>query len=318
MKWPRHYVSVLDLGASEVRRVIDLGLWMKDSFYRGRRIINVLDGASIAVFFEKPSTRTRVSFDVAIQQLGGHPVILYSSELQLARGETIADTARVLSRYVDGIVARVKKHQHLEEMALHSSVPVINALSDLEHPVQTLGDLMTIREKLGSLEKARIAFVGDGTDNVLYSLMLAAGLLGLHLTIAAPRQLWPSEGILSKARELAERTGAVIKLTEDPVEAVRDANVIYTDVWVSMGREAEAEERLRLLRPYQVNKRLLDNVSGDYIFMHCLPAHRGQEVTDEVMDGPHSAVWDQAENRLHIQKGLLYYLYWELHAGKAP
>ncbi len=315
MTWPRHYVSVLDLAPDEMKRVIDLGLSMKRDYYMGKRSMDVLRDMSFAVFFEKPSTRTRVSFDVAIRQLGGHPVILYASELQLARGETIADTARVLSRYVDGIIARVKKHAHLEEMARYSSVPVINALSDREHPVQVLGDLMTIKEKLGSLEGARIAFLGDGTDNVLYSLLLAASALGLEIRVAAPRRFWPEEDVLSKARELAGESGAVIRLTEDPVEAVRGANVVYTDVWVSMGREEEAVERLRLMKPYQVNTELLENVGGSYIFMHCLPAHRGQEVTDEVIDGPNSAVWDQAENRLHIQKALLYYLYTTREAG---
>lgn len=306
----KHFISMLDLSRDEISYLLNLSKDLKDRRKRGERIVSVLKDKHIAVLFEKPSTRTRISFDVAIRELGGNPLILYSSELQLARGETIPDTARVLSRYVDGIVARVKKHDSLVEMSKFSSVPVINALSDKEHPVQILSDLFTITEFKGELRDIKISFVGDGQDNVLYSLMLAAGIVGLNLYIASPKKLWPEEYYLETTRKLMEKSGGQLLITEDPVEAVKDADVIYTDVWVSMGQESDREWRVKLLSPYQVNSALVEHAKNDYIFMHCLPAHRGEEVTDEIIDGKNSVVWDQAENRLHTQKALLYYLYW--------
>ncbi|MEM1619154.1 MAG: ornithine carbamoyltransferase [Fervidicoccaceae archaeon] len=306
---PPRLLSVLDLEPSEMLEVVELGLHFKRLYYEGRRTVGVLEGKSIALLFERPSTRTRVSFELAVRQLGGHPIVLYSSELQLARGETVADTARTLSRYVDGIVARVSKHQHLVELADNASVPVINALSDREHPVQALGDLMTVREKLGRLTGVSLALVGDGRSNVFVSLLLAGAALGLDLRLASPRPLWPSEDVISRAEELARSSGASVRLFEDPKEAVTGADVVYTDVWVSMGCEPEREWRVKLLEPYRVDAKLMRSASPAAIFMHCLPAKRGEEVTDEVLDGPSSVVWDQAENRLHIQKGLLYYLY---------
>ncbi len=306
----KHFISMLDLSRDEISYLLNLSKDLKDRRKRGERIVSVLKDKHIAVLFEKPSTRTRISFDVAIRELGGNPLILYSSELQLARGETIPDTARVLSRYVDGIVARVKKHDSLVEMSKFSSVPVINALSDKEHPVQILSDLFTITEFKGELRDIKISFVGDGQDNVLYSLMLAAGIVGLNLYIASPKKLWPEEYYLETTRKLMEKSGGQLLITEDPVEAVKDADVIYTDVWVSMGQESDREWRVKLLSPYQVNSALVEHAKNDYIFMHCLPAHRGEEVTDEIIDGKNSVVWDQAENRLHTQKALLYYMYW--------
>ncbi|MCE4602669.1 MAG: ornithine carbamoyltransferase [Desulfurococcales archaeon] len=288
----------------EIRSIIQAGLEMKRRYYSGERVIEVLRGRSIAMIFEKPSTRTRVSFDVAATQLGAHPMYLGWNELQLGRGETIADTARVLSRYVDAIVARVRKHHTLEELAKHADVPVINGLSDLVHPVQALGDYMTILEKKGRLEGVRLAFVGDGGDNVLHSLLIAGAKLGVDVTVATPSRYKPNPRVLEAALEASKETGAEIRIVEDPEEAVRGADVVYTDVWVSMGQEAEAEERMRIFKPYQVNRRLME-LAGRAMFMHCLPAMRGQEVTDEVMDGPWSVVWDQAENRLHVQKAVL-------------
>jgi ornithine carbamoyltransferase len=255
--------------------------------------------------FEKPSTRTRVSFEVAARQLGAESIYLGWGELQLARGETLADTARTLSRYVDGVVARVREHWKLVELAKHATVPVINGLSDISHPVQALGDMMTVLEKKGRLRGVKLVFVGDGSDNVLNSLLVAGAKLGLHIVVSSPRQLKPNEELLKHSLQVAEETGATIEFIEDPYEAVRGADIVYTDVWVSMGQEALREERVRLLKPYQVNQRLMEAAGGKALFMHCLPAMRGEEVVDEVIDGPQSIVWDQAENRLHIQKAVL-------------
>ena len=301
----RSLLCLTDYPRDELEAIISLGLEMKRRYYAGERVIPVLRGRSIALIFEKPSTRTRVSFDVATRQLGAHPLYLSWRELQLGRGETIADTARVLSRYVDAIVARVKEHWKLEEMARYARVPVINALSDLSHPCQALGDYMTILEVKGRLKGITLAFVGDGSDNVLHSLLVAGAKLGVNIRIATPRQLQPDPRLLEAARAAAEESGSEIIITEDPFEAVREADVVYTDVWVSMGQESQREEKVRLLRPYQVNKKLMEAAGTRAVFMHCLPAHRGEEVTDEVIDGPMSIVWDQAENRLHIQKAIL-------------
>jgi len=300
----RDLVCLLDYSREEIEGLIRLGLEFKRRYYMGERRVPVLEGKSIAMIFEKPSTRTRVSFHVAAWQLGAEALSLGWNELQLGRGETIADTARVLSRYVDGIVARVREHWKVEELASHSRVPVINGLSDLSHPVQALGDYMTILELLGRLKGVTLAFVGDGSDNVLHSLLVAGAKLGVNIVVASPPQLRPDERILEAALEAARESGAEIRIVEDPVEAVEGADVVYTDVWVSMGQEAQREERIRLLRPYQVNEELMEK-AGKAIFMHCLPAHRGEEVTDGVIDGPRSAVWVQAENRLHIQKAVL-------------
>lgn len=301
----RHLIELIDYSPEEVRLIIETGLEIKRRFYAGERVINVLPGRTIALVFEKPSTRTRVSFEVAARQLGASSLYLGWNDLQLARGETIADTARTLSRYVDAIVARVKEHQKIVELAKYSSVPVINGLSDLSHPVQALGDMMTILEKKGRLTGIKLAFVGDGSDNVLNSLILAASRLGVHMAIGSPKELRPHEPFLRDALAVARETGATIEIFEDPREAVKGADVVYTDVWVSMGQESLREERVRLLRQYQVNSSLMSLASERAIFMHCLPAKRGEEVTDDVIDGPQSAVWDQAENRLHVQKAIL-------------
>ncbi len=301
----RSMICLTEYTRDELESLISLGLELKRRFYAGERLIPVLEGRTIAMIFEKPSTRTRVSFEVAARQLGAHAMYMNWRDLQLGRGETIADTARVLSRYVDAIVARVREHGKLEELARHSRVPVINALSDLSHPCQALGDYMTLLEIKGRLKGLTLAFVGDGSDNVLHSLLVAGAKLGVNIRIATPRQLQPDPRLLEHARRAAEETGAEIHITEDPVEAVRGADAVYTDVWVSMGQEARAEEKRRLLEKYRVNARLLEAAGPRAVFMHCLPAHRGEEVTDDVIDGPRSIVWDQAENRLHIQKAIL-------------
>ena len=301
----RDLLAMSDLSPEETRLIVDTALQLKLRYYSGERVIPVLKGKTIALIFEKPSTRTRVSMEVAALQLGAMPLVFNRNELQLGRGEPVADTARVLSRYVDAIAARVYSHRTLEEMAAYSSIPVINMLSDYEHPLQALADALTIEEKLGSMKSVKIAYVGDARNNVAHSLIQVAAKLGAHIAVAAPRQLWPSPRVLEAARQDAAYTGATIEVTEDPREAVRGADVVYTDVWVSMGEESLAEERKRLLKPYQVNTELMSLARSRAIFMHCLPAHRGEEVTDEVIEGPWSAVWDQAENRLHAQKAVL-------------
>ncbi len=301
----RHLLWLADFAPEEVRHMVDLTLELKRRFYSGERILPLLEGKSIGLLFEKPSTRTRISLEVAVSQLGGSTVYMTPQETQIGRGETIADTARVLSRYLDAIVARVKSHSTLEELAKHSTIPVINGLSDLTHPLQAVADMATILEKKGRLSGVRLAFVGDGSDNVLHSLLLAGAKLGLSIVVGSPPSLRPDDRVMARALEAAEETGASIELVVDPFEAVEGADVVYTDVWVSMGQEDIAERKIELLRPYQVNSRLMEKAGGRAIFMHCLPAVRGQEVTDDVIDGPQSAVWDQAENRLHAHKAVL-------------
>ncbi len=301
----RDLLTLEDYTEEDINVILETTRYMKSRFYSGERIIPVLNGRTVALVFEKHSTRTRVSFEVAAHQLGAQSLYLGWEQLQLGRGETIADTARVLSRYVDVIVARVKEHSKLEEFAKYADIPVINGLSDLAHPVQALSDMFTILEKKGRLKGIKLVFVGDGSDNVLHSLLLAGSRLGMHLVISSPPQLRPNDRILNNAKKAAELSNATIEFIDDPFKAVEGADVVYTDVWVSMGQEALREERVKLLRPYQVNSKLMERAGNRAIFMHCLPAKRGEEVTDEVIDGPQSVVWDQAENRLHTQKALL-------------
>ncbi len=264
----------------------------------------VLEGKTLAMIFQKPSTRTRISFEVGMYQLGGYALYLSAQDLQLRRGETIADTARVLSRYVDGIMARVYAHKDVEDLAKYASVPVINGLSDFSHPCQALADVMTIKEKKGRLEGIKLVYVGDG-NNVAHSLMIAGTKLGMQVVVATPEGYEPDEKVIKWAEKNANESGGSFELLHDPVKAVKDADVIYTDVWASMGQEAEAEMRKKIFKPFQVNPELVKHAKKDYIFMHCLPAHRGEEVVDEVIDSPNSVVWDQAENRLHAQKAAL-------------
>lgn len=264
----------------------------------------VLEGKTLAMIFQKPSTRTRISFEVGIYQLGGYGLYLNAQDLQLRRGETIADTARVLSRYVDGIMARVFDHQDVVDLAKYGSVPVINGLSDFSHPCQALADYMTIKEKKGRIEGIKVVYVGDG-NNVAHSLMIAGTKLGANVVVATPEGYEPDARVIKWAEENAAESGGSFELLHDPVQAVKDADVIYTDVWASMGQEAEAEERRKVFMPFQVNKDLVKHAKKDYIFMHCLPAHRGEEVTDDVVDSPNSVVFDEAENRLHAQKAAM-------------
>lgn len=300
----RDFLTLRDYSSEELKFIIETARVFKERFYCGERIIPLLKGKVLAMIFEKPSTRTRVSFEVAMEQLGGRGLFLSRSELQLGRGESIADTARVLSRYVDGIMARVYRHSDLEELAKHSNVPVINGLSDMYHPCQAVGDMLTIFEKKGRFKGLKLAWIGDG-NNVSHSIIVASTKLGLDVYVATPRGYEPKEEVVKAARAYAEESGSILKLTNNPLDAIEDADVVYTDVWVSMGQEAEAEERVKVFKEFQVNEKLVDKAKDDFIFMHCLPAHRGYEVTNEVIDGPNSVVWDQAENRLHAQKAIL-------------
>jgi len=300
----RDFLSVDDLNPEELAFLLDLSAKVKaqPGDYSER-----LHGRSVALIFEKPSTRTRVSFEVAVASAGGHPVPLSSAELQLGRGETIEDTGRVLSRYVDVIVLRTFEQERLEVLAGAASVPVVNALSDFEHPCQCLADLLTIRELKGELGGLTLTYLGDG-NNVTHSLMLGCAKMGMHFRAATPPGFEPIPLIVERASEIAAAAGSTVSVAHDAVEACRDADVLYTDVWASMGQEAESEERALVFPSYALDQAKVDVAKEDVTVLHCLPAHRGQEITDGVIDGSHSAVWDQAENRMHTQKALLLWL----------
>ena len=264
-----------------------------------------LSGKVLGMLFEKSSTRTRVSFEVGMLQLGGHAIFLSPRDIQLGRGESISDTAKVLSRYLDALMIRTFSHESIEEFAYHSDAPIINGLTDPHHPVQVMADLLTILEHKGKLEGLKLCYVGDGNNNVTHSLIEGAAKVGMHISVASPKKYQPNQEIVAKAIEDAKVTGSKISILEDPIEAMKDADVVVTDVWTSMGFEEEAQERINAFQSYQVNEVLCGYAKSDYIFMHCLPAHRGEEVTAEVIDGPHSVVFDEAENRLHAQKAVL-------------
>ena len=293
-------ISISDLSKEDILRLLESA-----EAFRARRGSHgqPLQGKNLAMIFEKPSTRTRVSLEVAAAELGAHPLYLSAGELQLGRGETVADTARVLSRFVQGITARVYSHNTVIQLAAHASVPVVNALSDWEHPLQILADLQTMRQRFGKLEGLHLAWIGDG-NNVCNSLILASAILGMEITVASPQGYQPKAQILEQAKRLEGRPEVV----EEPAKAARGADVLVTDTWVSMGDEAEEAERLRVFGKYQVNAELMRLAAGGAIALHCLPAHRGQEITDEVMDGPQSAVFDEAENRMHTSKAVMAWL----------
>ncbi|UGV39780.1 ornithine carbamoyltransferase [Methanococcoides orientis] len=295
----KHLLSMTDLTSDEIIEILDMAEDLKEKRVRGK-VTDLLKNKSLAMIFEKSSTRTRVSFEVAMSDLGGHSIYLNSRDIQIGRGETVSDTAQVLSRYVAGITARVNSHKTVEDLAAHSQVPVINALSDLEHPCQILADFLTIREYKNSLKGLKFAWIGDG-NNVCNSLILGCALVGMEIAVACPEGYEPNADIVAKGREL----GGNINVTNDPQEAARDADVLYTDVWVSMGDEEERDKRLSDLADYQINSELVGLSKHNVIVMHCLPAHRGEEISAEVMEGPHSVVFDQAENRLHAQKALI-------------
>ncbi len=296
----RDFVSLYDFSKEELLALLRRAKELKEMQKRGENY-RPLEGKTLGMVFEKPSTRTRVSFEVGMYQLGGHALFLSSQEMQLGRGETVADTARILSRYVDGIMIRTFSHRNVEEMARFATVPVINGLSDLLHPCQILSDIFTIWEKLGRYEGVKVAYIGDG-NNVANSWINGALRMGMELWVASPPDYEPDGEILRRAKDENPQS---VHLTHDPREAARGAQVLYTDVWTSMGQEEEQERRREAFRPYQLNRELVDLAEEGALVMHCLPAHRGEEITDEVMDGPQSVVFDQAENRLHVQKAIL-------------
>lgn len=299
----KDFLTLAHFSKEEIEYLLELALELKRKQLKGERY-TPLQGKTLAMIFEKPSTRTRVSFEVGMVQLGGNALYLNSSDLQLGRGETIADTARVLSEYVDAIMIRTFAHQKVEQLAHYASVPVINGLTDDDHPCQALADLLTIYEVKKRFKGLKFAYVGDG-NNVAHAVMIAAAKVGMDCVIATPKKYEPKQEIVHIALEAAKENGSAVHVVHDPYEAVKDADIIYTDVWTSMGQEEEAEERLAVFAPFQVNEALVRHAKEDYMFLHCLPAHRGEEVTEEVIDGANSFVFQQAGNRLHAQKALL-------------
>ena len=299
----RDFLGLADYTPEEIRYLIDLAIVLKRKQKAGEEY-KPLRGKTLGMIFEKSSTRTRVSFEVGMYQLGGYALFLSRNDLQLGRGETIWDTGQTMSRYLDGIMIRTYAHRNVVELARGSTVPVINGLTDLSHPCQALCDYQTILEHKGRLQGLKIAFIGDG-NNMAHSLMMGAAKLGLHFAIASPEGYEPSAEVIKLCRESAEQTGAKIDVLRDPEEAIADADIVYTDVWASMGQEAEQKQREEAFRTYQVNDELVKRAKPDYLFMHCLPAHRGEEVTESVIDGDHSIIFDQAENRLHAQKAIM-------------
>lgn len=296
---PSHLLSLADLSYSDIINLLDCASHLKEKRVRGKSS-EELKNKTLAMLFEKSSTRTRLSFEAGMTELGGHAIYLNYKDVQLGRGESVADTARVMSRYVHAIMARVNKHETLIQLSENGTVPIINGLSDLEHPCQLLADLLTIREYKGKFKDLNFAWIGDG-NNVCNSAMLACALTGMKMTVACPQGYEPNAEILTKSREL----GGMINVVTDPIKAAKNADILSTDVWVSMGDEEEYDRRLCDFKPYQINSKLLEQAKHDVMVLHCLPAHRGEEITAEVVDGPNSAVFDQAENRLHAQKALL-------------
>ena len=300
----RDLISLQDYSTDEILALLDSAGELKP--HRGKRL-DSLNGKSIGLIFQKPSNRTRVSFEVGIWELGGNCIYLGPEEINLGKRESAADVAKTLSRYLHGLVARTHSHQDIIELSKQATVPVINGLSDLYHPCQALADLLTIKEKFRSLKGLTLAYVGDG-NNVCHSLLIACTKVGMNMRVACPQGYNPTDYIVEMARTYGKETGAKITLMHQPKEAVKGAQVIYADVWVSMGQESESQERLKRFQGFQINRALTNEAASDHIFMHCLPAHRGEEVAADVIDGPHSAVFDQAENRLHVQKAILKFL----------
>ena len=296
-------ISLHDLTSEEVQELLKLGLKLKDENKKGIQH-HILKGKTLGMIFTKSSTRTRVSFEVGMTQLGGYPLFLSSNDIQLGRGESIHDTAKVLERYLDGIMIRTYAHSDVIELAEEADIPVINALTDLLHPCQVLADLMTTYEHKGRLKGLKLAYVGDG-NNMAHSLMYGCAKIGMDCAVAAPSKYSCDAEVVENAKADFKAAGASLLLTEDPVEAIKDADVVYTDTWVSMGQESEKEEKIKVFGGYQVNAELFAKAKSDAVFMHCLPAYRGFEVTEDVIDGPQSVIFDEAENRLHAQKAVM-------------
>lgn len=296
-------LTLADYSADTIKSLLTNAKKLKNAHLLGKET-NLLKGKILGLIFDKPSTRTRVSFEAGMLQLGGQALYLNGQDLQLGRGEPISDTAKVLSQYVDAIMIRTFSHDRVEELAEHATIPVINGLTDLYHPCQALADLLTIEEVKGNLEGIKMAYIGDG-NNVAHSLMIAAAKMGMHLMVATPEGYEPDQKITALAKKFALESGAKIGVTNNPKEAVKEADVIYTDVWTSMGQETENELRKEIFADFQVNEKLVSEAKSDFIFLHCLPAHRGEEVTASIIDGHSSYVFQQAGNRLHVQKALL-------------
>ncbi len=303
----KNLISLFDYSSKEIREILEISRLLKLEYKAGKREWDLLKGKKILLYFEKPSTRTRVSFEVAAKELGAFTIYMSKQDSQISRGEPIKDTVRVLERYVDAIVARVRNHDTLLEMVKYANIPIINALSDKCHPTQALADMLTIWEYFDTF-KVNIAFLGDGKDNVLQSLLIAAASLGANVILATKEGYEPYEEVLLESLNRAKKTGSKIFIERDPCKAVRDADVIYTDVWVSMGFEDEYEKRIKDLKEYQLNTQLLKCNKREAIIMHCLPAFRGQEITEEVLESERSVVWDQAENKLHVARAVLSYI----------
>lgn len=296
----RDFLCIRDLTREEIYKIYDIAKMYKSKWTK-REVERILKGRTIGLIFNKPSTRTRTSFEVAIYSLGGNTIYFEKQSIQISRGETIKDTSLVLSRYLDGLVIRTYQHNEVEEFAKWCNFPVINALTDFLHPCQILSDYFTIFEIFGKLEGLKLTYIGDG-NNVCNSLILGGDLLGVEVRVICPDEFRPSEKVLKIVKNK-------VKITNDPDEFIEDTDILYTDTWVSMGDEEEEEKRLKIFKPYQVNKKLISKIKKDFVFMHCLPAHRGWEVTDDVLDSKNSIVYTQAENRLHCQKALLYFIY---------
>jgi ornithine carbamoyltransferase len=300
----KSFLRLADFQSSEIKYLLDSALELKKLQKQGKPHSN-LSGKVLGMIFEKSSTRTRVSFEVGMLQLGGHAIFLSSKDIQLGRGETIADTAKVLSRYVDGIMIRTFGHEVVEEFAEHASIPIINGLTDLHHPTQVMADLLTILEHKGKLAGLKMCYVGDGNNNMAHSLMEGAVKVGMHISVASPEGYEPNPEITADVLKEAKQSGSIVELTNDPIKAIQQADIVVTDVWTSMGQEAETAKRLEVFKDFQVNTELCQHAKSDYLFLHCLPAHRGEEVTADIIDGPHSVVFDEAENRLHAQKAIM-------------
>ncbi len=300
---PKDLLTIRDIPSKKVEGLITLAKKLKSAHGKSPPT-TPLKGKTLGLIFEKPSTRTRVSFEAGMNQLGGQALFLASEKIQISRGESLADTAKVLSRYLDGLVVRTFDQSALEEWAQHTSIPVINGLTDHCHPCQALADLLTIVEKKGPAKGLKLAYIGDG-NNITHSLLEVGAKVGMHVSIGCPPGYEPDSEIVKQARAEATETGAIIDITHDPLVAAKNADAIYTDVWISMGQEAEHQPRMAAFAPYQVNTQLMKQAKPSAVVLHCLPAHRGEEITAEVLDGPQSVVLDQAENRLHIQKAIL-------------
>lgn len=299
----KDFISLHDCTKEEITALLELALKLKDDNKKGIEH-HLLKGKSLGMIFSKSSTRTRVSFEVGMTQLGGYPLFLSSHDIQLGRGESIHDTAKVLERFLDGIMIRTFDHKDVLELAEYANIPVINALTDLLHPCQVLADLQTVYEHKGTLEGLKFAYIGDG-NNMAHSIMYGCAKMGLDCAITTPADYAPDAEVVENAKEDFKKGGSNLLLTQDPKEAIKDADVVYSDTWVSMGQEAEKAERVKIFMPYQINKDLFSLAKSDAIFMHCLPAYRGYEVTEDVIDGPQSVIFDEAENRLHAQKAVM-------------